>query len=545
MSNPSGNPFDLSGYLPKTAPEPTVTEWHSVENNGAGYLRCWLIWARESAQLHGVKRAACLAVAILANVLIAKTLGTELVAQAHAQTVPKSLERRGTDAALKQRTNAWTVGVAGGQRSGTYMSLADELAQVLDDGDNLRIIPIVTYGAASNLDDLLYLRHVDAVMTQSDIFEYFRTQRKTPNLENRIHYIIRLPVSEVHVLAGTDIKSLEDLRGKRVSFGPAGAASSLTGTIIFQRLGVNVEQVLLDNPTALQKLKSGELAALVRVIGKPVDFFAHIPPNSGLHLVPIPFSTIFADHYALGEFTSEEYPTLVPQGQKIDTIAVPAVLAVFNWPKDTDRYRRVRRFTEALFIKWDKFHEPHRHPKWRDVNLAATVPGWTRWSVAEEMVRRMQQKDQNPAVSSLTQEQHEALFHQFLKWQEQRSSVPQQKRGVQQQRSGVQQQRGSTQQRDSAQQQRTGVQQQRGSTQQRGSARQQRSSVQQQGSGVPQYVQGRGPREPNAQFQRNYAQSQSQMCMTQDGTCGLTLPTVPGSQCGCQSAYGVSWGEAR
>jgi hypothetical protein len=53
---------------------------------------------------------------------------------------------------------------------------------------------------------------------------------------------------------------------------------------------------------------------------------------------------------------------------------------------------RVRRFTEALFTKWDKFHEPHRHPKWRDVNLAATVPGWTRWSIAEDMLRRKQAK---------------------------------------------------------------------------------------------------------------------------------------------------------
>jgi TRAP-type uncharacterized transport system substrate-binding protein len=294
------------------------------------------------------------------------------------------------------------------------MTLADELAQVLDDGDNLRVVPIVTYGAASNLDDLLYLRQVDVVMAQSDVFEYFRTQRKTPNLKQRIHYIIRLPVSEMHVLAGADIKSIEDLRGKKVSFGPAGSASSLTGTIVFQRLGVKVEQVLLDNPTALEKLKSGELAALVRVIGKPVGFFAQIPPNSGLHLVPIPFSKIFTDHYTLGEFSSQEYPTLVPQGEKIDTIAVPAVLAVFNWPKNTVRYRRVQRFTEALFTKWDKFMEPHRHPKWRDVNLAATVPGWTRWSVAEEMLNRtqtyprvaeFQQKDPRASVAELNRTQ--------------------------------------------------------------------------------------------------------------------------------------------
>jgi TRAP transporter TAXI family solute receptor len=308
---------------------------------------------------------------------------------AQAQTVPKSLEQGGTDAAMKARKNNWTVGVAGGQLTGTYMTFANELAEVLDDGDNLRVIPIVTYGAASNLDDLLYLRDVDVAVTQADVFDYFRTQRKISNLESRVNYIIRLPISEMHVLARTEIKSIEDLRGKKVSFGPAGSASSLTGTIIFQRLGVQAEQVLYDNPTALQKLKTGELSALVRVIGKPIDFFAKIPTNSGLHFVPIPFSKTFADYYTLGELTNKEYPTLVPESQSVDTIAVPAVLAVFNWRKGTDRYRRVERFVERLFTKWDKFLEPPRHPKWRDVNLAATVPGWTRWSVADQITRRL------------------------------------------------------------------------------------------------------------------------------------------------------------
>ena len=447
MSDASGDLFDVSAYLRKGPHQHPATEPHSVvENDGEGHWR--YARKRARAQLCAFKAAGCLTVGILANILLAMPLiPTELVAPAHAQAIPKSLEQGGTDAALKQRRNTWTVGVAGGQLSGTYMTLADELAEVLDDGDNLRVIPIVTYGAASNLDDLLYLRGVDVAMVQSDVFEYFRTQRKTLNLESRIHYIIRLPVSEMHVLAGTDIKSIEDLRGKKVSFGPAGSASSLTGTIVFQRLGVKVEHVLLDNATALQKVKSGELAALVRVIGKPIGFFGQIPANSGLHLVPIPFSKTFTDMYTLGEFTREEYPTLIPQGEKIDTIVVPAVLAVFNWPKNTDRYRRVQRLTEALFTKWDKFMEPHRHPKWRDVNLAATVPGWTRWSVAEEMlsqdsrVAEFQQKDMRAgdswqkdmragdswsflkSVINLTEEQREELYHEFLQRQKQRESV--------------------------------------------------------------------------------------------------------------------------
>ena len=386
-------------------------------------------------------------VAYLVAVLLTQVLGfgpidVGLLATANAQAVPKSLEEGGSDAALRVRKNTWTVGVAGGLLSGTYMTFANELAQVLDDGDNLRILPIVTYGAASNMDDLLYLKNVDVAVTQSDVFDYFRTQRKIPNLENRVNYIIRLPASEMHVLARNEIKSIEDLRGKKVSFGPAGSASSLTGTIVFQRLGVQVEQVLYDNPTALQKLKTGELAALVRVIGRPIDFFAKIPANSGLHFVPIPFSKTFADYYTLGELTSKEYPSLVPDGQPVDTLAVPAVLAAFNWPKNTDRYKRVEKFTDALFTKWDKFREPPRHPKWRDVNLAATVPGWNRLPVADEMLKRIRPKEvadaqiastefaaflknSGSAAASLSQDQREALFREFLQWRDKQRGAAQ------------------------------------------------------------------------------------------------------------------------
>lgn len=355
---------------------------------------------------------------------------------AGAQGVPKALQEGGTDAAIRDRKNLWTVGVAGGLMEGTYMRFADEIAKVLDDGDNLRVLPIVSYGAAGNLDDLLYLRGVDVAITQSDVFEYFRTQRKTPNLPNRVNFLIRLPISELHILAKTDIKSLEDLRGKKVNFGPAGTGASLTGPIVFQRLGIEVEQVLIDNPSALQKLRSGEVAALVRSISKPVDFFTKIPPNSGFHLVPIPFTKVFADYYTLGEFTSKEYPALVAEGQRVDTIAVPAVLAVYNWPKGGDRYRRVERFIERLFANWHRFQQPPFHPKWRDVNLAATVPGWTRYAVADQMLQRLTggttadtQRDFEVFLSRSTkdgttrdQAERDALFREFLQWRERQNA---------------------------------------------------------------------------------------------------------------------------
>src|SRR3979409_2253629 len=109
-----------------------------------------------------------------------------------AQAIPKALSAGGSDFAIKQRKNAWTIGVSGGIIDGTYMRFADELGKVLDDGDNLRILPMVSYGAASNLDDLIYVPGVDLAVTQSDVFEYFRTERKTPNLQSRVQYILRL-----------------------------------------------------------------------------------------------------------------------------------------------------------------------------------------------------------------------------------------------------------------------------------------------------------------------------------------------------------------
>lgn len=372
----------------------------------------------------------------------AMTLGGLSGEQASGQTIPESLQQKGnSEAAVKDRKNAWTVGVAGGLMSGTYMTFADELAKALDDGDNLRVVPIVTYGAASNVDDLLYLRGVDVAVTQADVFEYFRTERKISNLENRVRYIIRLPVSEVHILARREIRSIEDLRGKKVSFGPAGAGSSLTGTVVFQRLGIKVDQVNINTASAMQKLRSGEIAAMVRLVGRPIDFFAKIPADAGLHLLPIPFSKKFADYYTIGEFTSEQYPTLMPEGQKkIDTIAVPAVLAVFNWSKGSDRQKRVERLVERMFANWSKFQKPPFHPKWRDVNLAATVPGWTRLDVADRELQKLDAAGAKPASdlgrefqeylaradakrdAQRSPQSRDALFAEFMAWREQQEA---------------------------------------------------------------------------------------------------------------------------
>ena len=94
------------------------------------------------------------------------------------------------DDTLKIKLNSWTIGLAAGQLEGAPLRFATELARVLDDGDNMRVLPIVTRGIFDNIYDLLYLRGVDAAVVYGDVLEHFRTNAKIGSLEQRVNYIM-------------------------------------------------------------------------------------------------------------------------------------------------------------------------------------------------------------------------------------------------------------------------------------------------------------------------------------------------------------------
>jgi hypothetical protein len=170
------------------------------------------------------------------------------------------------------------------------------------------------------------------------------------------------------------------------------------------------------------------------VVGKPNDLFTSMKGEPVCRLVPVEYTSVFSDFYLPTALTREDYPALINSGD-VPTIAVPTVLAVFNWPKNGDRYRKVSRFVENFFAKFEQLHNPPYQPKWKEINLAGKVPGWTRYSVAEEALARMASGEdpQNAQVrgkfesflnarperrnAALTAQEREALFSEFLKWQ--------------------------------------------------------------------------------------------------------------------------------
>jgi hypothetical protein len=79
---------------------------------------------------------------------------------------------------------------------------------------------------------------------------------------------------------------------------------------------------------------------------------------------------------------------------------------------------------------FEKLHAPPYHPKWKSVNLAANVPGWIRYSVAEEKLKLMSGAKQPAPIETSQARQsrairmggpgdpadQEKLFQQFLEW---------------------------------------------------------------------------------------------------------------------------------
>jgi TRAP-type uncharacterized transport system substrate-binding protein len=310
-----------------------------------------------------------------AHLLGAVLIIASLIVQtpANAEPIARGASKAALNIDKKAKMNAWTVGIAGGLLEGAPIRLAAEIARVVDDGDNLHVLPIVTRGATENLNSLLYLKGVDAAIINSDALEEYKVQ--LPEIQDRIRYILNLFPSELHVFVRPEIQRLEDLAGKKVNFNTQGTAAAYTGPLVFSRLGIDVDKTFIPHQVALEQMKKGEMAAVVFITSKPIDAFLKGRFDPGFKFLPVNFDKKFEDYYVAATLESAEYPALIKPGERIQTIAVPTVLIAFNWPVRSNRYQRVARFTQYLFNRIDKLQGAGFDAKWKSVNLAATVPG--------------------------------------------------------------------------------------------------------------------------------------------------------------------------
>ncbi len=280
-----------------------------------------------------------------------------------------------------------TLGMMTGGFNGTYVQIGSDVAAVAS-SDTLRVVPLMGKGSLQNLADLLNLRGVDLALVSADAARSAEAARLYPDLRSRVQYIAKLYDQEIHVLAGLGVYTVADLADKMVNVDVVGSSTAVTAPAVFESMHVPVKLAYDTPAVALEKLKRGDIAALVYVDGKPSRLFASLPADSGLHLLQLPVSEDLLDTYVPATLTHADYPLLVPEGEDVETWAVPVLLTAYNWPAGTARYRNLAAFTDMFFSRLPDLQQPPFHEKWHDVNIRATVPGWTRAPYAQRWLDR-------------------------------------------------------------------------------------------------------------------------------------------------------------
>jgi TRAP transporter TAXI family solute receptor len=326
---------------------------------------------------------------------------TEAAGQAGPAFPAPKPKREDPIEAARRKINANTVSIVSGNITGTYLRYAADIASVLDDGENLRVLPILSAGAVQNVTDIMFLRGVDMGLVRTDSVEAIRRAGKYGDVRTKVQYIARLVDDEMHVIASKEITDIRQLAGKRVNFDVLGSGTHFSSELIFERLGIQVEITAYEQSVAYEKLRAGEIDASIFFGGNPVVGIANFKnPDNRYHLVPIRFDDKLGDYYLPATLSAKDYPNLLSDGETIDTVAAPTLLAVYNLRPGNERYQRVAHFVDAFFSRFSEFLKPPRHPKWREVNLAATVPGWTRFQPAQDWLDRRAPQAAQDAIPS-------------------------------------------------------------------------------------------------------------------------------------------------
>jgi TRAP-type uncharacterized transport system substrate-binding protein len=332
--------------------------------------------------------------------------------------------------------NEGTVTVITAPAGGATSVFGSDMARVLDDDEAVRVLPVLGKGPVRNVIDVLYLKSIDMGIITTDVPEFYKLQYKIPDVTSKLRYVAKLYHNEVHVIARTSIKSIFDLEGKRI-VAPTDVGY-YAARVILSRL--NIKAASFDNQTddarSIQKIIDGEADAYIVSTGKVFPLARNMIKNENraLHLVPIPYDRRLQDLYLPTTLSSEEYPNLLSPGETIETLAASQLLVAYDWPENSERYKKVARFVDAFFSKIDEFKKPPRHPKWSESSIVAAIPGWQRfkaaddWLVAHNMAP-MKQSDgdeklnfqkfltDNRIQDGSDPAKREALFRQFQEWQ--------------------------------------------------------------------------------------------------------------------------------
>lgn len=253
-------------------------------------------------------------VAAVAAVVVSAISDASLAQTVDPAVVKQRAQVRAAREQYREQLNENVIYLMGGQLGAGYSVIAHDISVVVNQGDNLRVLPVSGGAGVQNVRDVVFLRGIDLGVTNLLTLNHLKaTGELGANLEHQITYITPLFLETLHILARGEYNRIEDLKGKKVSFNYKGSATAQFAPLVFKALGIDIQELYLGQADAMEKMRSGEVDATACTCPVPVPVFASAKPEWGFKLLPVPFSRALEDNYYPSKLAHEEYPNLFPK----------------------------------------------------------------------------------------------------------------------------------------------------------------------------------------------------------------------------------------
>jgi uncharacterized protein len=260
------------------------------------------------------------------------------------------------------------VNVLTGGQSGVYYPIGVSLSQIFaKDIPNTRSTAQVTRASAENLN-LLQAGRGELALTLADALSDAWTGNEEAGFKTKLDKLRGLSATYnnyIQIVANADsgIKSLADLKGKRISVGAARSGTELNARAIFKAAGMTYQDFAkveyLGFAESVELMKNRQVDATLQSAGLGVASIRDLATAIKIVVIPVPADVVAKVGDAAYQPTVIPANTYAGQSADVPTAAIPNFLVTHSGVSDDLAYR----MTKAMYDNLSTLHAAHNAAK--------------------------------------------------------------------------------------------------------------------------------------------------------------------------------------
>jgi ABC-type amino acid transport substrate-binding protein len=267
-----------------------------------------------------------------------------------------------------------------GEPASEVSQILSEVSIALDKEGGVRLLSINGYGGPANVRDLLQLRGTDFAVVNSDNLAYFDLAKALPEARRKVRLVAPLFNQGVLFFGRTAIKSIGDLRGRKIGVPSSRPSRAVTAKTVFGLLKIEANFVELSDEELAKQAGSLDGLAIYEKDLPLLQAWGVTPASH--HLLPVTVTESLAPVFLPKKIAM---PALAGFGAPapLETIQVTTLLAAFDWNAKQGRYADAVAFVEKFFATIPHLRAQYPDSPFSRTDLKTDLPGWKRFGPAE------------------------------------------------------------------------------------------------------------------------------------------------------------------